>query len=179
MKYESIADIYSANEKIRERLRDTVANISESDLTALPDGEKWTIQQLVEHISIVEHNVARICSKLVEAAKTNGKLSDGSLAVADDFASKWSSVGDVKLEAPERVQPTGNVSIAGVFEQMNTTREVLAALRSDFESYDLSGSKFPHPFFGDLTATEWLILSGGHEARHTAQIERLLEKIRQ
>ncbi len=179
MRYESVGDIYSTNAKIRERLLETVANINESELTALPDGEKWTIQQLVEHISIVEHNVARICSKLIEASKTNGKLSDGSLAVADDFASKWSAVSNVKLEAPERVQPTGNVSIAHAFEQMDSTHDALAALRSDFESYDLSGSKFPHPYFGDLTATEWLILSGSHEARHTTQLERILEKIRQ
>ena len=179
MKYESIADIYSANEKIRERLCETVAKIAETELTALPDGEKWTIQQLVEHISIVEYNVARICAKLIEAAKTNGKLSDGSLAISENFASKLSSIVDVKLEAPERVQPTGNISIAGAFEQMKITRDALAALRADFESYDLSGSKFPHPYLGDLTATEWLILSGGHEARHTAQIERLLEQIRQ
>ncbi len=179
MRYESIDDIYSANEKIRERLRSTVAEITETELTALPDGEKWTIQQLVEHISMVEYNVARICAKLLEAAKTNGKLSDGTLAITEDFTAQWSSVSDVKLEAPERVQPTGGVSIAGSFEQMDTNRDALAALHSDFDSYDLSGSKFPHPYFGDLTATEWLVLSGGHEARHTAQIERLLEKIRQ
>ena len=179
MRYESIGDIYSANAKIRERLRETVAKITEPELTALPDGEKWTIQQLVEHISIVEFNVVRICTKLVEAAKTSGKPTDGSFAIADDFEAKWSSIGDVKLEAPERVQPSGNLSVAGAYEQMDTNHDALAALRSDFESYDLSGSKFPHPFFGDLSATEWLILSGGHEARHTAQIERLVEKIRQ
>ncbi len=179
MKYESIGDIYSANLKIRERLLATVSKITERELTALPDGQKWTIQQLVEHISIVEYNVARICGKLLETAKINGKLSDGSLALTEDFAARWSSIAAVKLEAPERVQPTGNVSIADAFEQMNATRDALAKLRSDFENYDLSGSKFPHPYFGDLTATEWLILSGGHEARHTDQIEQLLEKVRQ
>ena len=178
MKYESIADIYSANEKVRQRLHSTISEISEAELTALPEGEAWTIQQLVEHISIVEFNVARICGKLLEAAKAHGKLSDGSLALTDDFESKWGSIAAVKLAAPERVQPTGSVLVAQSFEKMDANRETFAALRSDFESYDLSGPKFPHPYFGDLTATEWFILAGGHEARHIAQIEKLLEKIR-
>ena len=179
MKYESIADIYSANEKIRERLRGTVADISETEATALPDGEKWTIQQLVEHIGIVEHNIARVCGKLVDAAKANGKPTDGTVAVSNELAAQWAAAADVKLEAPERVQPTGNISIAVAFEQMNMNRDALSALQPDLETYDVSGPKFPHPYFGDLTAIEWLILIGGHEARHTAQIGRLLDKIRQ
>jgi hypothetical protein len=179
MKYTSIDEIYTVNAKIRERLRATIDKITESELTLLPAGEKWTIQQLVEHVAIVEHNIARICAKLLEAAKSIGKPSDGSLAVTEDFTSQWASVDKVRLEAPERVQPTGNVSIAAAYEQMDASRQALAELRPDFETYDLSGSKFPHPHFGDLSATEWFILSGGHEARHITQIEQLLEKIRQ
>lgn len=179
MKYESIADIYSANEKIHERLRATVSEITDAEATALPDGEKWTIQRLVEHVSIVEFNIARICAKLLEAAKTNGKRSDGTLALSDDVAAKWAAAADAKLEAPERVQPTGKVSIASAFDQMNENRETFEAMRDDFESYDVSQSWFPHPYFGNLTATEWFVLSGGHAARHTAQIGRVLAKIRQ
>jgi hypothetical protein len=36
---------------------------------------------------------------------------------------------------------------------------------------------FPHPYFGEMTAVEWLILAGGHEKRHTDQIRRLLDKM--
>jgi hypothetical protein len=179
MKYESIGDVYSANKRIHDRLRPVVAGISEREAIARPDGEKWSIQELVEHISIVESAIAGICSKLIEAAKADGKPADGTLALSEGLMQKWAGASDVKLEAPERVQPTGNVSIAGALEKMAANRDVFDAMRNDFETYDLSRSWFPHPYFGDLTATEWLILSGGHEARHTAQIERLLEKIRQ
>ncbi len=179
MRYETITDIYSANEKIHTELNQTLAGMSETEATSLPSNEKWTIQQLVEHIAIVEFNITRICEKLLESAKTDGKPSDGTLAVSDALTSKWAAAANLKLEAPERVQPTGNVSITESFKKMRENREAFAAMRTDFESYDLSGSAFPHPYFGDLTATEWFILSGGHEARHTAQIGRLLEKVRQ
>ena len=178
MKYESIADIYTANDKIRERFLGTISGVSETEATALPDGEKWTIQQLVEHIGIVENSVSRLCSKLVGGAKAGGKLASGGIGVSPETIAKWAQSAGEKLEAPERVRPTGGVSIAEALEQMDTNREAFDALRADLETYDMSEPKFPHPYFGGLSATEWLILAGGHTARHTAQIGSLLEKIR-
>ncbi len=179
MNYNTIADIYSANAKIREGLTATVANISDSEVVALPDGEKWSIQQIVEHVSIVEHNIARICAKLLHAAKSAGKLSDGTVSVSAAYSERSAEAANLKLDAPERVQPTGEVTIRDAFEAMRATSAAFDTLREDLEHYDLSEPKFPHPFFGDLTAAEWLILAGGHEHRHTRQILRLLEKIRQ
>ena len=179
MKYETIADVYMANEGITERLRATLADVTDHEAGALPDGEKWTIRQIVEHVAIVEHNIMKLCARLIDAAKIDGKPSDGRVTVADDLAAKWAASADTKLEAPERVQPTGDVSIAESLERKIANRDAFAALSGDFESIDLSEQKFPHPYFGDMTAVEWLVLTGGHETRHTAQIERLLGKIRQ
>ncbi|MEQ1921635.1 MAG: DinB family protein [Pyrinomonadaceae bacterium] len=178
MRYESIADIYSANEKIREGLLATVANVTDAESAALPDGEKWTPSQLVEHIAIVEKNITRLCARLTGAAKSEGKLADGNIGVSNETMAKWAASADAKLEAPDRVQPTGDVSIAVSIEQLSGNVDALAALRPDFETYDMTAHKFPHPYFGDLTATEWLVLIGGHERRHTIQLQKLLEKIR-
>lgn len=179
MRYESIADIYSANEKIREGFLATIANVNDAEASALPDGEKWTVRQLVEHVAIVEQNITRLCARLVGAAKTGGKLADGNIGVSNETMEKWAASADAKLEAPDRVQPSGDVSIADSIEQLTANIDALAALRPDFETYDMTELKFPHPYFGELTATEWLVLIGGHERRHTIQLQKLLEKIRQ
>ena len=133
---------------------------------------------MVEHVGIVEKNITRLCARLIEGAKAEGKLADGNIGVSNETMAKWAASADAKLEAPERVHPTGDVSIADACEQLNTNRDALAALRVDLETYDMSEQKFPHPYFGDLTATEWLVLIGGHERRHTIQIDTLLQKIR-
>lgn len=178
MKYESIADIFSANEKARSEMEEVVRGISSEEATASLDGEKWTIQQIVEHLSMVDAGISRICGKLLEDAKAAGKASNGTLDLSVDFREKLGQIGEVKVEAPERVRPTGNITIADAFERMKANRAAFEAMRSDFESYDLSEQKFLHPYFGEITATEWLVVAGGHEQRHTAQIERLLAKIR-
>lgn len=179
MKYESIADIYSANQKIRARLRATLGEISSEETTALPDGEKWSIQQIVEHLSMVDFGISRICAKLLEEAKAAGTPSDGSFALSTEFGERAAEIAMLRVEAPERVQPTGNVPISEALERMGANREAFGSMRSDLERYDISGPKFPHPFFGDLTAGEWLVMAGLHEQRHTKQIERLAAKIRQ
>jgi uncharacterized damage-inducible protein DinB len=178
MNYESIADIYSANAKVRENLYATLEGISESEAITLPDGEKWSIGHVVEHISMVETGVSMICSRMVEAAKADGKMSDGSFSLSEKFRENLSQLATARVEAPERVQPTGEVAIQDSLATLSAATATLETLRSDLESTDVTGHTFPHPYFGALTATEWLVIAGLHERRHTGQIESLLTKIR-
>lgn len=178
MRYESIADIYSANQKIREQFAATVSGISPEDAAILPVGEKWNIQQIVEHVSIVGSGVAKICSKLLAGAKEDGIESDGSFTLSANFGERAAAIAVTKVEAPERVHPTGEVSIEESLAALTAATEAYDSLRPDMERYDLSAHTFPHPFFGPLTAAEWLVMAGLHEKRHASQIESLLAKVR-
>ena len=179
MKYESIADIYSANQMFRERLVSTLDGISADEESVRPEGEKWSIRQVVEHVSMVEVGVSRICSTLLDRAKTDGKGSDGSFSLSESFGASAAKIATAKVEAPERVQPTGEVSISDALARIKAATTAITAMRSELEAFDLSGHTFPHPFFGELTAAEWLVVAGLHERRHTQQIDGLLAKVRQ
>ncbi|MFN0138856.1 MAG: DinB family protein [Pyrinomonadaceae bacterium] len=180
MNYETIADIYSANAKVREALNATLEGITPDEAATLPDDGKWSIQHVVEHIAMVETGVSMICSRMIEAAKADDKTSDGKFVLSPEFLESISRLvsGTAKVEAPERVQPTGEVAIQDSLRTLTAATATLDSFRGDLESIDVTGHKFPHPFFGPLTATEWLVISGLHERRHTAQIESLLTKIR-
>ena len=178
MTYETIADIYSANEKIRENLNATLAGVLDHEAATLPDGEKWSIGQVVEHLSMVETGISMICSRMLDAAKTDGKTSDGSFTLSDKFRENLSQLATARVEAPERVQPTGDVAIQPSLAKLTVATTALKSLRTDLESTDVTGHTFPHPYFGPLTATEWLVIAGLHERRHTSQIEGLLAKLR-
>jgi len=82
------------------------------------------------------------------------------------------------VEAPERVQPTGDVSIADSIAKLEENRKKFEEIKPQFEMFGGNGETFPHPFFGDITAVEWLVMAGGHESRHTRQIVRALEELR-
>jgi len=177
MKYQNIAEIYDSNDKIRENLKATIEGLTDEQAAAAPEGEKWSLAQLVEHIAIVEDGMTGICAKLLLRAQAENKTSDGAAKMSENFLTKAVEIANLKVEAPERVRPTGTKTVAESLARMEENRENLKKLRPLFESVDGTQHKFPHPFFGDLTAHEWLALVGGHELRHLKQIKNLLEKI--
>jgi hypothetical protein len=59
---------------------------------------------------------------------------------------------------------------------MEENAKALRSLRERFEKFDGGAHTFPHPYLGELSAVEWLALSGGHKIRHLRQIKRVIEK---
>ncbi len=176
MSYQTISDIYAGNDRIWERLKETVGVLSEERASSAVKGEKWTIAQIVEHVSMVESGIVRICAKLLRKAEANGNRSNGTVRMSDAFMERSAEIATIKLEAPEIVHPTGKKSIAESLAEMDGNRTALEELMPAFEAFDSNENKFPHPFFGDLSAAEWLVLLGGHKARHIKQIRKMLEK---
>ncbi len=174
----TIADIFANNNNIHEKLKTTLGSLTAEQASSLPEGEKWTISQIVEHLSLVEENMSKICSKLLLKAQSGEKSSDGTVRISPAFVEKAAEIAAIKLEAPDIVHPSASLNIAESISKMDENRKRLDQIRPLFEAYDCNEDKFPHPFLGDISAVEWLTLVGGHEARHLRQIKNLLEKNR-
>src|SRR5688572_19262791 len=129
MNYQTIADVYAANDKIRERLKKTVENLTDEQVNYLPEGERWSVAQIVEHLSLVEDGMTRISRKLLNEAKENGKASDGSVKISEDFLRKAERSREQKLEAPDRVHPKSGQTIAESLAKMEENRKRLNELR--------------------------------------------------
>jgi uncharacterized damage-inducible protein DinB len=177
MNNQTIGDVYANNDKIHEKTKEMVSALSDEQSASLPEGENWTMVHLIEHIAIVQDGMMKISAKLLNEAKSADVKSSGEAILSDNFKQKAVEAQQAKFEAPERVAPTGNQTISQSLEKMAETRRALEDLRPLFETVECSNFKFPHPFFGDLTAHEWLTLVGGHEARHQKQIGNILEKL--
>ena len=178
MNYQTIEAIYEGNQKIRVRLMSLIAALTPEQTSALPDGEKWTVAQLVEHIAIVDESTIKICAKLLQKAKEAGRMANGDVVISDNFLQKGTEIAAIRVEAPSFVQPKG-APLSDSLARLDATQARADELRDLFKSVDGTEFKFPHPFFGDISAQEWLALKGGHEMRHIRQIEKLLEKINQ
>lgn len=177
MNYQNISEIYDANDKIRTKLKETVSSLTEEQANFLPEGEKWTVANLVEHISMVENGIARISAKLLGEAQVAGGKTKGEAKISESFLEKAAWGRTQKFEAPERVHPSGRLTIAESLAKLDENRLQLEELRPLFESVECSDFKFPHPAFGDMSAHEWLALIGGHELRHMQQIKKILSQI--
>lgn len=177
MEYKTIEEVYTANAAIRKKLKQTIGSLSARQLTHLPEDEKWTVTQLVEHVAIVNGGMSRICAKLLSKAEAAGLASDGSCTISNAFTEAGRSAVNTKFQAPEMVHPVNNLSIEDSFAKLDEAAAAFENLKEKFSKFDGAEAKFPHPYFGDLSAQEWLVLAGGHEARHISQIRKLAEKI--
>lgn len=174
MPYQSFAEVYAENDRVRERLIATVGTIDNEVAATRLNDEGWSVAQIVEHISIVDEGMGKICSKLLSAAREKGLTNNGSVHLSPEFIEGIENLATTKLEAPERVHPISGQTVAESLTRLAANRERLNGIKSLFEKFDSTEEKFPHPHFGDLSAAEWLVLLGGHEARHIEQIERII-----
>jgi len=176
--YQSIADIYQANEQSLNELIETVSGVTDEEAQLMPDDQKWSIQQIVEHVAMVEHGISRICGRLASNARIAGKPLEGPPTPSPYFIEQSTAAASAKLEAPGHVIPTGTVKCADSLKSIKECQTAFEAIRTDLETYDVSEPTFPHPYFGPLTAIDWLILAGGHQKRHNQQIRRILVSLR-
>lgn len=175
MDFRSVPEIYEHIDRTRARLVAAVEGLSEEQQTSSPAPDRWSVAQLVEHLSIVEGNVATLLDRLL--GKAAGP--DVAAAPAPDLFADPVSIEEfversrgVRLEAPERVRPAG-LPLADSLARLKESRAALHALRPRVERADGRALRFPHPAWGPLDLYQWLLFVGAHEDRHLAQIEAL------
>jgi hypothetical protein len=74
-----------------------------------------------------------------------------------------------KIQAPERVHPTGK-SLAASLERLATTRAKITELIRSAPDGHFRQHSMHHPVFGPMDGHQWLVATAGHCLRHTRQI---------
>ena len=179
MTYSSVSDIYRANEEVRARLVARVESLDEEAQNFRPDEAAWTVAEIVEHLSILEHKLSQLMTMMVGkvegvAAAAGGGASGGAHFKPFSLAEQAARASAEKYVAPEEVRPRGGVALSDSLARLKESRAALAALRPRIERADCAAATYPHPALGPLNLYQWLAFIGLHEQRHLAQIERLL-----
>jgi hypothetical protein len=172
MIYHTIADIMAANEAAQARFNAAVSGLSEAQANFRPDETRWTIAEIVEHVSIVNDGFLRIMRKLLNEAESAPKPPKADLNLGPTSLNEKGEPVE-PFQAPERVHPKGGVGIADSMAKMRDSLAGIGELQPRIEAVDMSEQMFSHPVFGAINAYRWLILLGEHEDRHRGQIERL------
>ena len=176
MENSTIESIYAANAAAREKLKELISSLTEEELHTLPEGEGWTAAQILEHIAHVNASTLRICTKLLSKS-AESELAVSAASLSEGFREKGVQIAAMKVEAPEIVQPNKGLSVSESLAQLDENMSGFEELRPMFETRDASAARFPHPFFGEITAHEWLALAGGHELRHIKQMRKVASKV--
>ncbi len=129
----------------------------------------WSAAQIIEHCARVEGGVARMIAKGAEMPRT-ASADELQAAVLTERTIGWVRERSTKVEAPERVRPTGTLDADAALAQLQASRAALLEAFATADNAVLDGVTFPHPFIGPLTLRSWVELTAHHDARHAAQM---------
>ncbi len=112
----------------------------------------WSVWMTLDHLRIVNSNIARIMGAL-----KGGVVPQGHASTAN-------------------VKPSTDVTGAVVAEYEKACDDVIAAsLVGELKTK----ARFAHHWFGPLNAAGWHALAAGHMAIHRVQLERIVDGLRQ
>src|SRR5262247_1161631 len=120
MIYHNIADILAANERAQARFMTAVSNLSEAQANFRPDENRWTIAEIVEHVSIVNDGFLRLTHKLVKEAESEPRPPKADLNLGHTSLDENGRQRE-PFQAPERVRPKGGVSVGDSLARLRVT----------------------------------------------------------
>ena len=137
-----------------------------------PAPERWSVAEVLEHLSIVELQVAKLLKRGLRIAQAEQPLPadpdvspvlptvDGPALVDRERA----------LGAPEGGMPRKGLSAGEAWRALEESRAELREVLLAADGLATRSIVAPHPFFGELNFHQWIAFVGFHEARHAAQI---------
>lgn len=175
--YNSVADIYEEIDDTRARLVGAVEHLTDEQLAFRPSPERWTVAELVEHLSITERRLARMLGGLVGKLGSEAAREEGTPFAPVTVAEYVERASKEKYTAPEEIRPKG-APLPDSLAALGDSRAAIHALRPRVERVDGTRARFPHPAWGPLDLYQWLAFLGLHEQRHLSQIEALKERMK-
>lgn len=157
------------NEKARIDLLKEVEGITKEMLHKKPGEDQWSINQIIEHLYLMEISIVRSMEKeLVNDRKTTVDDKPIHLAVNRKY----------KVAAPEAVQPSETFhSLEELTQKLVESREKLIKFVQHTDEELLKEKAMPHPGFNMLNLSQWVSFIGWHERRHIEQIKEVKEKL--
>jgi DinB superfamily len=153
-------------EQTRDGVVAATKGLSEAQLTFKPAPDRWSIAQVLEHITVVEGAIYGNVTENIMKAPPGAPDRDTAKIDAEVFAMVPDRTHKVK--APEQFVPNGRWPATDTLDQFLKTRARTIAF---FESTpDLRAHVGGQGFLGPLDAYEWIMFTAAHSARHTKQI---------
>lgn len=149
----------------------TFHGISDDAWRRKPNSGGWSMEEVAEHVAIVEAQVRKLILELILESPASPEVL-GACAGKDDQIDRRMA-DPTPRTAPEPTQPKGRWATPTELAQSfrDNRQRVLDFMRS--ATVDPDAYAWEHPAFGPLTLRQWLFFQVRHLERHTEQMARL------
>jgi uncharacterized damage-inducible protein DinB len=162
----------------RAALLAAAAAIPPERWTERPSGDRWSVAEVLEHLSMVEHSCSRVIARRATEARAAGHPAETATS-SKLGALDASDIRDrsVRREVPERVAPTGTLSTDAARAAVERSRAELREAVAAADGLALESVRFAHARLGELDLYQWILFIGHHEARHTEQVAEIVTQL--
>lgn len=151
-----------------------VARVPVARQAQRPSPDRWSVAEIVEHVARIDAGVAKILALRGAEPLTATAEQLAAAELTPERVARVRSRAE-RLEAPERVRPTGTVAPEAALAQLTSARAALRAAYAAADPAVLDGAVHPHPILGPLTLRAWFLLAAHHDARHAQQIAEIAD----
>ena len=167
------AELISLLEDSRQQFEALTARSTGDAWSQAPAEGKWSVGEVAEHLVVTEQGILAMAQGALasdadpEWEATTAMTVDQLVAMLGDRSQKF--------QAPETLQPTGEMSREEAIEQFAGVRaRTLDFVRGTDAPLKAHTAEGPP---GKMNAHMWLALIGAHNLRHNAQIEEAITMV--
>jgi hypothetical protein len=166
-----LAEIWQANQAVRDNLLQAVRRLSEKQLAFQPGPGRWSIGEILDHVCLAERSMTRTISRLLQQAAGLGRIGlVGPLPVRDIDLAAYNR----RATAPDGVLPSPDRPLDGLLAGLHESRERLLEVSAVADGRVVGDVRLAHVGLGELNFYQWLAVVGTHDAKHLAQIEAIV-----
>ncbi len=169
------AEILALLERGQRELEELVASTPEELWAKKPAPDRWSVAEVVEHLGAGEGLLFGMLQQALAAPPSpNWALVEGGMST-ESFMNMLQDRSK-KYQAPEPIQPKGGMSRADALAKYAGARAITAEFvrrtSAPVKKHVADGPA------GKMTGHQMLVLLGGHNLRHNAQIREALEQLK-
>ena len=167
----NVSAVLAELEQARSVLRDAVDAIPDVDRAKRPGEGRWSVNEILEHLSLVERRFTGLLALRIREAKEAGLGQEQNprtpmpaelKKIFEDRANR--------RNAPDVVRPNGTLDFRAAWQAVEDARAELRQLICSNQGLALSTVVHQHPVFGTLNVYQFTELIANHERRHAKQI---------
>lgn len=162
-------------EKSRNRLLDELEDFEDGQLNVLPSVDKWSINQIVAHLILVEQLTTSYIQNKIRKEETlnTSPFSNFTKHIALKIALK----SGIKFKAPHTVASVPDIaSLISLRNQWDNVRYMLEDMLTELPANMMDKYLFKHPYGGPLTVNQTLSFLQDHFDHHLQQIRHLKQQ---
>jgi hypothetical protein len=159
-------------------LHATVDAITPEHRERRPTPDAWSVAETLEHLAIIERRLTAMLRKLLtEGAARGVGPEEETTPVVLEHEQRTLLDRSRRIVAPDAARPTGALGADDALRAVDEARSRLREVVLAGDGLALGAMTAPHPMFGPLNWYQWIAFTGGHQARHTAQIREAAEQV--